>query len=336
MTVKISRYPQAPWSTLPGYQRTRENYTLDQRKAHRDQLLATQYDVQKETRRALFDLAVPRIDELHFLHPDPSTYREIARTLRRVRLGGWKQALLRATIRDLDLSNEVHWRWIGNYNRLRSYHLRVEHADPDVPLEIPDGIPLGTPTDEERRVFHPETTLWDIEAAAMREIELGMGGPASIVLHDQLTTAATLTIGDFRVPGMTERSAVLSRVGNYLTYYRALRRPADWPEDPDDPLHWGHDARMKTLALAELRTTGTPIRIRPDFDPDTTEYTTNQPIVNATFVNGEVPTFFDPLMTYAKNVRSSYANTHQAQDTLVYTVTANDGRTTRIYRIVAR
>ena len=322
MTVTVTRYPSTFWDEVNSARlRARQPWTVEQREAFRQDALKTRFDLQEEARRALFNLALPHIDALHFIHPDPLTNRQIARTLRRVRLGGWKQTLVRATIRDLDLSNDQHWHWLCVYGHWEAGE--VQSADPDVPIRLPEGIPLGDPTAEERREFHPETTLWDIEDAAMHELELGMGGMATMMLHEELTTGPSLTIGDHDVPGLTERNAVRTRIANYLTTYRAYRRAEDWPEDPWDPNHWGHDTRIKTLTITNA-TTNQAIALTPEFDPEVMEYTTPDEIGAVRYA----ATFFDPLMTAGKNLAPA-----PTESVLYLWVNANDGVTRRKYTI---
>ena len=161
----------------------------------------------------------------------------------------------------------------------------------------------------------------------MHELELGMGGPASMFLHDQLTTAGSVTVGTVNAPGKTDRELARSRVANYLTYYRALRRSSDLPEDIYSPLHWGHDARLKTLTLTEpFEAGGGTISLTPEFDPETLAYTADRPLVGA----GMSGTFFDPLLRVAGDTRVGY---NPANTKMTITVTAKDGVTSRAYVI---
>ena len=169
-----------------------------------------------------------------------------------------------------------------------------------------------------------DTTVKDVADAALNELESSIGGRVFLHLYDQWPENH-----DIRTAVM----AVRARVHRYLNYYLALGK--NWP-DLDDPNTWGHDVRMKTLELAELRDDGTPIRLQPEFDPDVLEYRASQPLVGFAFRDGDDPTFFDPLMSYGSNVQQTFDRTHQDNDTLVFTVTANDGISKRVYKIVTR
>ena len=283
-----------------------ENYVAKYALIHRNQLRDTYLDRFKRSsekkRREGFEDILPHIDEIRFLHPHPVTYVEIAKAVRKVRRIGWRQALWMATIREADLSDEFVWRWAFNaMSGYSYYHGSKDYTwNPELPILLPPGIELGTPTDRERLEFHPDTTVWDVQDAAMYELEYNMGGMANVMLHNYL-------------PNKDKLLKARSIVETYLMINMQLL-----PDDPWDPNLWGHDARLKSVTIRD--TDSSIIELTPDFDSDILEYTVNAPLSGSSV-------FYEAVDTFA-SIGSEYVD-----DSIVITVTAKDGKTTRKYTI---
>ena len=249
-------------------------------------------------RRHHFDDILPEIDELRFLHPHPLTYRELARAARKARRVGWNQALLRATITGLDITNDRQWRWLAVVDNLRYFTNRDRSpVFGDDVLTFPEGIPVGVPSAKERLEFHPATSAWDVEDAAFHELELGAGGMAELLIGES-----------------TQRAATITRVRAYKAQnLRTL------PDDPFDPHHWGHDARLRSLVA---RRSGAPLELSPAFDPEITAYTVIGPIAG-------VQLLFEVKDASATTLPASTAEARTVA------VTAADGTTVKTYTVSA-
>ena len=264
----------------------------------------------------------PHFHEMHLLHPNPVESAELARAAFRARRIGWRGAQWLATVEALELTkagdpNTFGRLWLRAVHYWRPLQYK-QYWDIDTPHRVPSYVPIGTPSQEAHEQWQPETSLWDIEDAAAHELELGAGGWATYQLRDLWpSTDATRKAVD----------AVRARVHRYLKHWKAATA---LPDNPYDPNHWGHDARLQELRIREFNE-GREIRLRPRFHPDVLFYGTSQVLLDHED-NGT--TFFDPLMTLAANVSKRLTNTHQERDTLEVTVTAADGTTTRVYKIV--
>ena len=275
-----------------------------------------------------FSEAFPHFHEMHLMHPNPVEARDLAQISLRVRKLGWRAAEWVATIEGLDRTNPTHYSWIRQLQAGRPKFIETTTAwDVSVPFRTPDGIPVTRPTLEQHEQWQPETNLWDVEDAAMHELELGMGGPASMFLHDLLTATGSLTVGTVNAPGMVDREVNRARVVQYLNHYRTIDLARNLPEDIYSPLHWGHDTRLKTLVLTEpVASGGTAIALTPEFDPETLNYTVSQPLVGAAMSG----TFFDPLLSIIQDTSVSF---NPENTKMTVTVTAKDGVTSRAYVI---
>ena len=308
-----------------------QTFTTEIFEEDRGWLLAKLQEVTNAWLACQFSDAFPNYHDLHLLHPNPIEARDLARISLRVRKLGWRAAEWKATFEGLDNTEYAHYSWIRGHLNGRPKFLETTRAwDVSVPFRTPDGIPITRPSLDQHEQWQPETNLCDVEDAALHELELGMGGPASMRLHDLLTVTGSVTVGTVNAPGKTDREVARSRVANYLTYYRALQRSSDLPDDIYSPLHWGHDARLKTLTLTEpFEAGGGPISLTPEFDPETFTYTADRPLVGA----GMSGTFFDPLLNVISDVRI-VLNSGNTQMTI--TVTAKDGVTSRAYVIAVQ
>ena len=314
---------------IPRWQRPL-SFTAEIFEEDRAELLAKLQAVTNAWLACQFTDAFPNFHELHLLHPNPVEARDLARISLRVRKLGWRAAEWKATIEGLDKTEQVQYSWLKGHLNGRPKFLETTRAwDVSIPFRTPSGIPITRPSLEQHEQWQPETNLWDVEDAAMHELELGMGGPASMYLHDLLTAAGSVTVGTVNSPGKTDREVARARVVSYLAHYRVLRS-SELPEDIYSPLHWGHDARLKTLALAEPFTSGgAAIPLTPDFDPETLTYTVNRPLLGATMTG----TFFDPLLRVAGDTRVEF---NSGSTRMTVTVTAKDGVTSRAYIITVR
>ena len=161
----------------------------------------------------------------------------------------------------------------------------------------------------------------------MHELRIGMGGQATALLHDDLTTAQTLIVSGERVPGHTDREAAKKVVIDYLSFYRAYRSASDWPENPYDPNNWGHDTRIKDLGITNT-VTNAPLAVSPDFDPEVTAYTTTDSLGGLRYNT----MFFDPLLTAAKHLNTKL-NDSLNPTSVRLRVTSYDGQDQRDYTI---
>ena len=217
------------------------------------------FDKYRETvRRQAFDEMLPHLDELRFMHPDPITYREIARALRRVRHVGYRQEVLRALAMGLDLSVDSNWHWFWAHRN----HISTIWPLSDDPIEIPASVTRVTISPAAHREWHPDTTLWDLNDAAMHELELEAGGTVFLELHDEFEDDD---------PRKQLTTKVRTRVKNYLNLHYSRRENPGLPEDPYDPIHWGHDSALSGITIT-VTATSENVPITPDFDPDVHEY----------------------------------------------------------------
>ena len=270
----------------------------------------------------VFADAHPHFHEMHLLHPNPVEARSLASLSLQVRKLGWIGAQWIATVEGLDNTDLKQYAWVFYIHDTR--FLDYDEAwDTSRPFRTPEGIPITAPSSEQHEQWQPETNFWDVQDAARHELEINAGG---------LMTALLRSMWAEDNPNRMAANAAVALVHSYLSYYLASTSPL--PDDIYNPIYWGHDARMKTLKLAELQVNGNPIILTPEFDPEILEYSASQPLVNYQFLNGDKPTFFDPLMSYSKNVTQTWEATNQANDTLVFTVIAKDGTSKRVYKIV--
>ena len=303
-------------------------FTAERFDYDRGRVIAKLQEVANAWLACQFSDAFPNFHEMHLLHPNPVEARDLALISLRVRKIGWRAAEWKATFEGLDNTDHTHFAWILGHLIGRPKFLETTRAwDLSVPFRTPDGIPITRPSLEQHEQWQPETNLWDVEDAAMHELELGMGGPASMYLHDLLTATGSLTVGTVNAPGKTDREVNRARVVQYLNHYRTIPLSRDLPEDIYSPLYWGHDARLKSLVLTEPVAVGsTVIALTPDFDPETLSYTTGQPLVGM----GMSGTFFDPFLNLRDDTSTKF-NEDNTQVTI--TVTAKDGVTSRAYVI---
>lgn len=238
-------------------------------------------------------------------HPDPARRIAQARADRAVRQLGWREALYRAALNACDPANNAgQWTWMSWFGWCSEG--TPEYWDLSKPFTLPTAIPRGTPTAEDRAEWMPETTLHEVEHAASLELELHMGGPASMLLHGQLTD-----------PGQ-KRLRARATVETYL-----MRNRQQIPADPYDPNEWGHDARLRALSLQDI-SANRPVTFRPAFDPEVLEYTTGQPIAPPL---GITATTMDTL---APAPAHRFLNSNAVLEVIV---TAKDGVTKRTYKV---
>ena len=274
-------------------------------------------------REELFEAHHPYSHHARLLHPDPLESRDVARAALAIRRLGWRGVEWVTSLKALDLDNFVHVRWLYSVRSINWAQSDLAW-DITVPHQVPEGIPHGVPDDELIQNWNPHTTVWDLQDAAMHELEIGMGGAASVLLHDRLTVAQDLLVGSVKVPGLTTRNAARTRVTDYLKYYLAFKTDLNWPDDPYDPNNWGHDSKLKSLVIRD-GSTNEDIELTPTFDPDVLAYTiasqpTTLPAFNATAR--------DPLRTDSAMSIQFFEN--YARFTV--TVTAADGTST-VYEI---
>ena len=249
-------------------------------------------------------------------HPHPLIRRSYLRRMQQYRERGWRAAQIKASIRALDLAgNEVHRRWLAGLYFASGLGHSHNIYSPNVssptgawnalfnqePWAVPTGIPLGEVSVEDEMQWGHHA--WEVELAALLELEEDAGGIASLLLHDI-------------IPDETgARAAVRQRVATYLAQNRAKL-----PEDPWDPNVWGHDARLKSLTVKD--SSRTAIEITPSFDPDIEEYTVDRTISGLT-VRG-VQNDGRAAIGYGFDSETS---------SRTVTVRAMDGTTVRVYRV---
>ena len=253
--------------------------------------------------------------------------REAERYARNLRLSGRGLQILR-TVELLDMSNATHKRWflhlydlfrrsnrqselengeylrIGNSSFTTHKDSKIPHSifDPHTPWRTPPGIPVGTLTDYQKKFFLIEPSVEEVELVACFELEEGMGGIATMFLHDQLPDTDQ------------SRLKTRARVETYL-----MKNRQSIPGDPWDPNHWGHDARLSDIVIKEH---GTKVALTPAFDPEVLSYTINSPISGSTITVVKSDTFASSSIAYATDSTS-----------FTITVTAKDGVTVRKYKV---
>ena len=198
-------------------------------------------------------------------HPDPAVRRDHLRRVRRVRDAGLRAAQLRAAFRGLDAGNDHHLRWLRAFADDPQYWRAPEEGQTawrlDLPWQTPDGIPEGAMTDRERAEWAP--SLWEVEQAAMLELEEVHGGRASMFLRAEF-------------PDAVQAEWAKGRTRVYTCLARNRKKV---PADPLDPNNWGHDARLASLTVES--STGEPIALTPAFDPDIENYKVSEPLEGA-------------------------------------------------------
>ena len=278
------------------------------REVHRSKLLDRFGKESERRREALFDKFHPYAHHSRLLHPSPLEARELAQAAFRVRKIGWRGAQWLATMRALDMTNELHWRYVFSIYRFQG-DVDDRMWNISIPHRVPTGIPIGSPSAEDRQHWHPEASHYDMDEAALREMEIECGGASAIILHSQIDS------------GRAARTATFTRLAEYLAYYRGQDQE-DLPDDPYDPLNWGHDSRAKSIRL-HRPDNGPEILYTPDFDPEVSQYHVDQPLAGCTFQFE----FFDPLMNMdsVTNIRG------QQSKALHFTVTSKAKDATRYY-----
>lgn len=266
----------------------------------------------------------PHFHQMHLLHPSASEARDLARTSHQVRKLGWRGAQWMAAITGLDLTDERQAGWVVAWRNYPQF-LRFDEAW-EGPFRVPSGIPITPPSDELHEQWQPDTSIWDVEDAAWHELELGMGGPATVELtHD-------LAVAHYNVPHRSSdlfsrlqkwtQSATRVRVAMYLDYWQRIDyNDGTLPDDPYDPLHWGHDTRIRTLLVRTADQT--PIELTPAFDPEVLEYTTAVSLDGAEVLLA----YFDPLLSNDSVTKDMTASL------ITLTVKANNGLTKRVYTV---
>ena len=146
----------------------------------------------------------------------------------------------------------------------------------------------------------------------MHELELGCGGLATFLVHDQWPSSD---------PKRMAAVATQARVHTYLSYHYARRDGL--PEDPYDPNEWGHDARVKSIAITSNRQ---DVVFTPTFDPEVTEYTTDSPVAPPGTVT------VSTVDAFAK-ASYEYLGATQGYTGVKVTCVANDGVTSKDYYI---
>ena len=175
---------------------------------------------------------------------------------------------------------------------------------------MPAGIPKGRPTDEDRAKWQPEPTFWDVQDAAMHELELGAGGAATLLLRG-LWPADN--------PNRMAAEATVTRVHKHLDHI--LKNGV--PDDPRDPNEWGHDARLKSLVITDLGANRV-VPLMPRFDPEVTAYTANAPIAPPASID------YAPVHPLTPAPVRAYS---RGNSVLTITVLAADGVTSRVYTV---
>ena len=273
-------------------------------------------------------------------HPNPEVRRRIALELRVRRQIAYRMAQIHGTVKALDFDNVLHARWFAHLVDFMFFHptysLYTRHVedgiyislgafmnthpatnegypmnsifDPRIPFTTPTGIPEVEVPAEAIEYYGLAPTKWDVQQAAMYELEIGMGGIANIILHDQLSSSTD----------KNNRLKTRSRVETYLDI-NLVRIP----EDPWDPNYWGHDARLSSLALQDH--VNQPIVLTPAFDMDVYAYTTSTPIAPPTSINAVAS---DPFAS----ITTAFSNSNSV---LTVTCTAKDGETVLNYVIRA-
>ena len=294
------------------FTKSMQDWSLQKRENLRTNLLSEIPKYQDEIRRDRFDKLVPHIDELHLLHPNPISYRTIAKAAREARELGWRLLVYKATIEGLDLTNDTHWRWLALIHVAGYLGVRIQsNSNPhnqsrspifhlETPLAFPEGIPVGKPSAHEIAEFDPAIDSWDVEDAAYHELELGAKGLASLYLHN-------------RLPASQERADAIARVGVYLQ-----KNLADLPDDPWDPNNWGHDARLESLSVSK---NGVNLTLTPAFDPEVLDYTVDADSLAGTTYR------FETKDSLARNATSDTATSRSI------VVTAYDKTTKRTYTV---
>lgn len=309
------------------------------RVGHQVSAIATVDNRKQQLRESVARQLHPEGEDRH-AHPNPKVRRhhmEIVRSLRDV---AWRAEQIRAALLALDPLNDTHYRWLffvdlslnwadtGLHPPLfrRSAHY-PDHSlwDLDHPWTLPSGIPLGEPRDEEREEW--ALSLYDFEQAAMLELEIGMGGPASVELvndlNNTLYNAAARRNEPFTRAQRFRFQATRVRVAQYLDHWHRRDHVGhDLPADPYNPYHWGHDNRLEKLSVQD--DDRQPIEITPDFDPDTLEYASTESLENAQVLIS----FFDPFLEVATDVSKDMSAslikltvTSKAGEERIYTVT---------------
>ena len=203
-------------------------------------------------------------------HYHPKVRRHHFGLMGEVRKAGLRGATIAATILALDLDNPVHFRWLQGLDRVAIWP--YQNYDPtiwdfSVPWSTPEGIPLGSITEEERIEWAP--SVYEVEHAAMIEMELIHGGMASMMLQ--------VDNPEVDVDKQLELAANRKLLIGYLN-----RNRESVPDDPYDPNLWGHDVRLRSL---ELLSGGRSVSLSPAFQSEVYEYTTSDiiaPVPNRT------------------------------------------------------
>ena len=254
---------------------------------------------------------------------DPMINRHFHRQSGKIKMVSLRAAQLIATLDEIDLANDVQYRWLRFFGD-EFHQPRLDLLPDDAHAwnlsevwSTPTGITLGTITDTEQMTLSPLRS--DIEMAAMFELDEVYGGEATRFFRS----------------GYVQRQQDIWRTGGtrvkkYFDYNKGQfsNRTPDF--DIFDPIYWGHDARLKTLLLTE---SGIPpnrvLELTPEFDPDIFEYTVNESIAPPKQLTYES---LDPLHDAVSSTSSAYS---QSNTVLTIRVTAADGTTTQDYVIRA-
>ena len=273
-------------------------------------------------------------------HPNPEVRKRIALEFRVRRHIAYRMAQIHVTVQALDLDNEQHSRWLAHLVDFMYFHpvysLPVDRADdglylplvgllrshpatnegypinsmfdPRIAFTVPTGIPEVDVPESAVEYYDLAATKWDVQQAAMYELETGMGGIANIILHDQLSSGVD----------KNNRLKTRSRVETYLDI-NLVRIP----DDPWDPNYWGHDARLSSLALQNH--VNQPIVFTPTFSSDVYAYETTVPIAPPTSISAVAS---DPFAA----IETAFSENNSV---LTITCTAKDGETVLNYVIRA-
>lgn len=282
----------------------------------RDKLIEKTRRVAQTRRQEAFLAALPvgHFDDTKLLHTDPKHRAILAKAALYVRKVSWREAELISTFKLFNKEGmepsvdgayrRFYWMsgmYLDDVHGIQSpfwWDTTNEHG---LGENLAPWISIGTPTEEDRLAWQPEPTIWDVEDAAFHELELHMGGMASMYLHGLLDD-----------PEETRKDA-----GQRVALYLADNR-RKIPKDPWDPNNWGHDARLKSLVMKNAQSEVIPLS--PEFDPDVLEYTVSGDTANSTTKPTPVDT------------RATVVPAHTASAS-TYTVTAKDGVTKRVYKV---
>ena len=196
-------------------------------------------------------------------HPNARRDAAISKALADSRRVEYIYEHIEAIITNLDLSNNYHF-WFLSQTRSAAPSSELWN-DTELPIVLPDWLPAVDFSKELSGHWDPNINAWDVQDAARHELELHMGGMATVLLHDILTEDKA---------ARAKRIKVRDRVAKYLQ-----RNLASIPDNPWDPNNWGHDSRLKSLVVSD---DNGEVPLAPAFDAEVLEYTAQTDLSEAT------------------------------------------------------